>query len=344
MSSIKDVAALAGVSLSTVSIVVNGKAKERKISEATQQRVLEAMQELSYIPNVSAKSLRKGDTQKYVVALFWNFDFRGIMMHRFLFGLQKRIQEENADMSVVIHPYQTGKLSKEAESFQNGEFHAAIISNADNVDLEFLEKSDFKSRIVLYNRLSDRYSSVNVDNEKIGQLAAEHLCHAGYRRPIVVSASNNFQEANSREIAFMDRMERLGANFPEHRMVYAKNSVKGGFECGQRILQEKLAEDADCFFCASDAIGLGMMNAWYEKGGIPDQMGLIAIGNSDPQYAKYHRPSISVINIPIEEMAEGCYELLKEGMHSPEQKVERRYFETQLYQRESTGKSAQSSR
>ena len=102
MSSIKDVAALAGVSLSTVSIVVNGKAKERKISEATQQRVLEAMQELSYIPNVSAKILRKGDTQKYVVALFWNFDFRGIMMHRFLFGLQKRIQEENADMSVEI--------------------------------------------------------------------------------------------------------------------------------------------------------------------------------------------------------------------------------------------------
>ena len=93
MASIKDVAEMAGVSLSTASIVANGKAKERKISEATQKKVLETMKALNYIPNVSAKTLRRGESQKYVVALFWNFDFRSIMMHRFLFGFQKKIKE-----------------------------------------------------------------------------------------------------------------------------------------------------------------------------------------------------------------------------------------------------------
>lgn len=336
MSSIKDVAALAGVSLSTASIVINGKSKERKISEKTQERVLDAMQTLNYIPNVSAKSLRKGDCQKYIVALFWNFDFRGIMMHRFLFGLQKRIREENANMSIVVHPYRTGMLYEEEESFVNGEFHAAIISNADNVDLEFLRQHDFKMQIVLYNRISEKYSSVNVDNEEIGMMAADHLYQAGYRRPAIINALKNFQEAGSRENAFLKRMKELGAQFPEQALISAENSVKGGFECGQRILDEHLAEDADCFFCASDSIALGMMNAWREKKNIPDQVGVISIGNSDPQYAKYHRPSISVINIPIEEMAEGCYDFLKEGMYQPVQRVERKYFETQLFQRDST--------
>ena len=73
MASIKDVAEMAGVSLSTASIVANGKSKERKISEATQKKVLETMKALNYIPNVSAKTLRRGESQKYVVALFWNF-------------------------------------------------------------------------------------------------------------------------------------------------------------------------------------------------------------------------------------------------------------------------------
>ncbi len=339
MSSIKDVAALAGVSLSTASIVINGKSKERKISEKTQERVLAAMQTLNYIPNVSAKSLRKGENQKYIVALFWNFDFRGIMMHRFLFGLQKRIQEENANINIVVHPYRTGMLSMEEDSFMSGEFHAAIISNADNVDLDFLKNRDFQIHIVLYNRVSDKYSSVNVDNEEIGRMAADHLYDAGYRKPVLINGLTNFQGADSREKAFMQRMEQLGVQFPKNKLICAENSVKGGFICGQKILEERLAEDADSFFCASDSIALGVMNAWYEKKNIPERVGVIAIGNSDPQYAKYHRPSISVINIPIEEMAEGCYDFIKTGMYQLEQKkVEIRYYETRLFQRESTAK------
>ena len=55
MASIKDVAAKAQVSISTVSIIINGKSKERKISKETQEKVLNAMKELNYQPNLSAK-------------------------------------------------------------------------------------------------------------------------------------------------------------------------------------------------------------------------------------------------------------------------------------------------
>ena len=60
MASIKDVAEMAGVSLSTASIVANGKAKERKISEATQKKVLETMKALNYIPECVGKNAPAG--------------------------------------------------------------------------------------------------------------------------------------------------------------------------------------------------------------------------------------------------------------------------------------------
>lgn len=339
MSSIRDVAELAGVSLSTASIVVNGKSRERKISEKTQQRVMEAMQTLNYIPNVSAKILRKGESQKYIVALFWNFDFRGIMMHRFLFGLQKRIQEENANMSIVIHPYETGELRKEEMSFISGEFHAAIIGNADGNDLEFLKNSNFQVPIILYNRILEDYCSVNVDDEKIGIMVANHLYAKGYRRPAVIHGLKNFPGATHREQAFFTRMEELGAFVPENNILYAENSMKGGYECGEKMLEEGSVGSADSFFCSSDSIALGVMNAWKGKKDVPDEVGVIAVGNSDPQYTKYHNPSVSVINIPIEEMASGCYDFLSDGMYQQSQKTDRKYFDTQLFERMSTNRN-----
>lgn len=71
MATIKDVAKQAGVSVTTVSIIINGKAEERKISAATQERVAEAMRDLGYQPNLSARRLRSQENERPVIAFFW---------------------------------------------------------------------------------------------------------------------------------------------------------------------------------------------------------------------------------------------------------------------------------
>ena len=76
MATIKDVAKKAGVSVSTVSIVINGKSKERSIPEATQEKVAKAMAELGYQPNQTARRLRTKDEQRPVIAFYWPLDFR----------------------------------------------------------------------------------------------------------------------------------------------------------------------------------------------------------------------------------------------------------------------------
>lgn len=340
MTSIKDVAMAAGVSLSTASIVINGKAEERKISKKTQEKVLEAMHSLNYIPNVSAKSLRRGDSQNYIVALFWNFDYRSTMMHRFLFGLQKRMLQTHVNMSIVIHPYQTGNLSKEERSFLSGEFHAAIIANADSNDLIYLDQSKFRVPIILYNRLLEGYCSVNVDDKKIGQLAADHLYRRGYRRPAVIHGTQNFPGASIREESFFERMEQYGIKLLENRFIYSDNSIKGGYECGISMKKKGIIDLADCYFCSSDFIALGLINSWSDEKLIPNKIGIIAIGNNDPQYSKYNSPSLSVINMPIEEMAEQCCQFLIERMYTYNLcgKSEVKFFNTKLYERMSTQK------
>lgn len=339
MSSIRDVAELAGVSLSTASIVINGKSKERKISENTQKKVLEAMRKVNYIPNVSAKILRKGESQKYIIALFWNFDFRGIMMNRFLFGLQKRIVDENANVNIVVHPYQTGELAKEELSFISGEFHAAIIANANGNDLEFLENSIFSMPIILYNRLLEGYCSVNVDDRKIGIMAANHLYEEGYRCPAVIHGTKNFPGATHREEAFFGRMQELGVKLPKKKTILAENSIKGGFICGELLIKKDIKQLPDSFFCSSDAIALGMLNALAGKDLIPKRFGIIAIGNSDPQFSIYSYPSLTAINIPIEKMAAECYSFLQDNMYNSKVIKESHYLEPDLYIRESTNKN-----
>lgn len=338
MASIKDVAVEAGVSLSTASIVVNGKANERKISAKTQNKVLKAMEKLNYIPNVSAKTLRRGESQKYIVALFWSFDFRGIMMNRFLFGLQKKIAEKNANMGIIVHPYQTGELSKEESSFTSGEFHAAIIGNADADDLEYLKSNSFNVPIVLYNRKLEGFCSVNVDDERLGILAAEHLYKQGYRYPVIIHGTENFPGATRREEAFIARMEQYGIPLPEPRIIYAGNSLKGGYECGEMLMERELRNQQmpDSYFCSSDFIALGLINAWMSKGWKCGTVGVIAVGNSDPQHSKYHTPSLTVMNVPIEEMAEECGQLLIDRMYTPQAEPVQKFFETELYVRDTT--------
>lgn len=93
MVTIKQIAQEVGISSSTVSIVLGGKAAERKISTATQEKFAAAAR-LGYQPNMAARSLRGGSgANELVVAMFWAQDFRASMMLRFWDGLRAEIEK-----------------------------------------------------------------------------------------------------------------------------------------------------------------------------------------------------------------------------------------------------------
>ena len=101
MATIKDVAKQAGVSVTTVSIIINGKSEERKISTATQQRVAEAMRDLGYQPNLSARRLRSQENERPVIAFFWPLDYRVSILASFLNFIQIEIAESGLRLVLV---------------------------------------------------------------------------------------------------------------------------------------------------------------------------------------------------------------------------------------------------
>lgn len=347
MASIKDVAQRAGVSFSTVSIIINGKAAERKISEETQHRVREAMRELSYRPNISAKRLKEGERGRLVVALFWSFDFRRAMLARFLGGLQDRIREERANIEIVVYPYQSGDLDKETALVQGSQFHAAVIANASDEDMAYLNSIEPLVPLILYNRYSEKYSSVNIEDRRVGWIAAEHLYAQGYRSAAVITSEADFSGMRMREEAFGERFEALGGRCPGEAFV-AENSVEGGVACGEGLLGQMDGSgsgekgrlpggDVDCVFCASDALAIGAVHVLLDAGvRIPEDLAVLAVGNGNPHYSCYHNPPLTVIDIPMEKMAYRCFDLIAKQMDSQGGSVERIILETELLARKST--------
>ena len=340
MAGIRDVADRAGVSLSTVSIVMNGMAEERSISSKTQDKVLTAMRELNYIPNSNAKRLRSGATDVSTIALFWSFDFRRVMMPRFLAGLTDAIRKYDSNTNVTVYPYTPGELCKQEDLLKGSQFMAAIIANADETDVDFLDKLDTPVRIILYNRNHTSFSSVNLDNTRIGQIAAEHLFEQGYRAPRVIYGTRSYNGANEREKAFCDWMTEHGIAIGRESFTETENSVDGGAECARQLLQAGKDGLPDSAFCASDAIAIGFANVMTQNGvRVPEDLGIIAIGNGEPQYSRCNNPSITVVNIPMEDMAAAAYEIFHDARFDPGFKRTTRSFEAKLIRRTSTDRT-----
>ncbi len=304
MSSIKDVAALAGVSVSTVSIILNGKAEERKISQQTQEKVAKAIKELNYQPNLSAKRLRSSNEKK-IIALFWTTDFREVMLARFISGLHQQIQQLELNYDIVIYPYENNKLYLEKSLQGSSSFHGAIIANASKKDLEYLQTFKPLIPIVLYNRELDNYSGIIVDDKMIGQQAA-YLCRNMHSVGLI-KTPYVFEGMRLRNESFLSQINEYGINSKIYEI--EENSMDDAYEYAKNIDFQNL----DALFLPSDHIAYGIMHYCYQNYiKIPEDISLIAIGNGLTQYAKYSNPSLTVIEIPMEDMASKCLTMINQ--------------------------------
>lgn len=308
MPTIKEIASITGYSASTVSIVLSGKAKERKIPESTQEKIIKTARELGYTPNISARRLRSiSASKRLVLAVFWATDFRASMVVRFLRGLQQEVAESGTKCEIIIRPYTNGTLSEAASLKEMNMFNAAIICNASASDIEFLESTYFPIPIILYNRNSEKYCTVNVDSSRLGSLAAEVFLSHNKKAPAAITSEPVFSDMDLRIESFFGEFSK--ANISERRVIFQENSMRGGYEAAKQIANDK--ELPDCVFCASDAMAIGALKAFNKYGiRIPNDIELICVGNGEQEMEEYASAALSVVYLPMEEMAAFCFRIL----------------------------------
>lgn len=311
MATVKEIAQAAGCSPSTVSIVLRGDAEKRKISEETVKKVLDTAEALGYQPNIAARSLRNGvGNDDLQIAMFWAQDFRASMMIRFWDGLRLALEGGQRNVRLLIVPYTNGHLKEARTLTRQSDCHGAIICNASQEDLDFLENNTLPIPVVLYNRTCSRYCSVNVDDVYMGALAANALLHNGCQTAAILTGESVFTGMQMRNDGFLVEGRKHGLQITEP--IICENNISGGYNATHDILLNH-GEGflVDGIFCSSSAIAHGAIRAFSEAGIAAHNMPkLIAIGNGVPDQDRYCVPSLSVIHMPMEEMAKECLSML----------------------------------
>lgn len=313
MITIKEIAKLTGYSPSTVSIVLRGMAKQRSISETTAAAIEKCASENGYMANVQAVRLRANEgNSQYQIAVLWSPDYRARVMSRFIKAVENRIRFENFPCDILLHPYEPGHLREKLTPEVISAHHGFLICNTAEEDLTWLESMKISKPIVLYNRYSNVYPSVAMDDRTIGSLPAKVFYQNGCRYPSYITTPSTFNGMDLRKNLFSYVCSEHGMRLPIG--LTCENSPASAYHATKALMENH--PETDCIFYSSDFYSLGGLRYFLENRiPIPDQVKIIAVGNDESSLGEIMYPSLTAIYLPIEDIGEKCIDLLLEQIH-----------------------------
>jgi LacI family purine nucleotide synthesis repressor len=284
-------------------LILNNRIREKRISDQTVNRVLKVMQELGYRPNINARRLRTSDARKLTIAFYWPLDYRSHMLGSFLAGMQKAIQRQERDCEILVQPYENDKLEKYSSSIQKNAFSGVLIGAMSQRDREYVDSLSLQVPVLLINRTSEKYSTVGVDNLKVGFQAASLLRQKGYRDAAVLMAEHPYVATTVRITAFLEACEKLGISVPAQCRIKGANTIAGGAMAAEVYCA--MRERPRMLFCELDSMAQGALYTLHRWGlHVPEDTELLAISMQTDEAMEYLVPSISTVSLPTGEMAE----------------------------------------
>jgi len=327
---IYQVAERAGVSLSTVSRVLNGKASVNKVLK---ERVEKAVKELNYRPNSVARSLANNRTDSVgVLVPELNAPFFGDLMQAVESTL--RAADKHVIISVGRNCLET---EKDAVEFLISRNCDALIMHAEALSDEYLlELNQSKLPVALVNRqvegLPDACTSL--DNEKGGYLATRHLLELGHKDIAYISGPTDKCDASLRLEGHKRALSEAGLPINPQLIFNGDYSE----EDGKIGLLELMARDVPftALVCANDWMASGAISCARDLGmSLPHDLSVV--GFDDVVFAHHVFPRLTTVSNPIAEMAEMSAKYILNKVYGQANNVQL-YFEPSLVVRESTVK------
>lgn len=303
----KDVAELAGVSPKTVSNVLTGSAAVR---EETRSKVEEAMRELDFVPNLSARGLRNGRTGVIGFALpDVGTAFSASITHAMLEaaherGLMIQIEETAAE------PEREYDLVSRARTHQVD----GLILNPVRLEDSVVEHVDHLPPVVLIGEVEQhRTDRVFINSRAAGRLSVEHMLDQGARRVAVLggsltAAADRKATMGQRLQGYIEGLRQCGLPAPEELQVEVIEwTIEGGARGMRELLERRVEFDGVIAF--TDSIAMGALHVLHEAGvTVPDQV--LLSGFDDVQHAAYTWPPLSTISFDHREYARETLDLL----------------------------------
>lgn len=299
---IRDVAKYTGVSVATVSNVINGIVKT---SDETRENILKAIKDLGYQPNFTAKSLANGKS--------------------YLIGIMLPIIEEGDDFSILLknNPFFSEFISGiEYTSRLNG--YDVLITGIEkdkkckdwiykrNIDgiillgmypMTFFEEI-YELRLPMiiidaYEEYTSMFHRITIDDEHGGYIATKHLLELGHKRIALVTGNINNSGVNyNRYKGYTRALSEAGISYDKNIVFEDHMDFDGGYRIGNKIME--LNDNITAVFAVADIVAFGVIRAFKDKGKkVPEDYSIVGFDNI--KFCEYMSPGLTTISQNIYE-------------------------------------------
>lgn len=331
-ASIKEVAAHAGVSIGTVSNVLN---RPDLVAEATRRRVRYAIDALGYVRNDSARQLRAGHSRQIALVVL---DVANPFFTDVVRGAETAAEERGVTVVVCNSGEDANRERRHLELLEEQRIRGVLITPVDDSRGSRLEQLIQRGTpVVLVDRGSGWPSrcSVAVDDVLGGRLAGRHLVEQGHRRIAFVGGPNSIRQVADRQAGIAEAV----AGQAELSIVDTPNlTVVAGKVAAGTIAELPAERRPTAVFCANDLLALGALQEMTRRGlRVPQDIALI--GYDDIEFAEAAAVPLSSVRQPREQLGRTAAQLLLEEIEDGDRHRHRHVvFQPELVVRNSTAK------
>ena len=302
MATIKDVAKLAGVSVATVSRVIN---HSPKASENSRQAVFSAMAQLQYHPNANARALAQQSTETIGLVV-------GDVSDPFFGAMVKAVDEiawQTGNFLLIGNGYHNEKKERQAIEQLMRHRCAALVVHAKKIpDDELANLMQQMPGMVLLNRSLPAYQQrcIALDDRYGAWLATRHLIQQGHDRIAFICSTHTISDAEERLQGYYDALKEYHLPCNERLVAFGEPDEVGGEQAMTELLGR--GRNFTAVACYNDSMAAGALAVLSDNGiRVPEEMSLI--GFDDVLVSRYVRPRLTTIRYPIVTMAQQAAEL-----------------------------------
>lgn len=335
-TSLNDIAQQLGVSKTLVSLVLNGKAKEQRISDEVCKKVIKLAKELNYKPNQIAKGLRTGKTHTIGLII-------ADIANPFFGKLGREIEKEaakNGYRTIFCSSDENPENSqKQIELLQQGQVDGFIIAPPAGSENQILSLKRNKTPFVLIDRnfpdIDTNY--IVVDNIQAAYDATDHLIKKGFRKIACVTLNVHLNNMNQRVLGYKQALIENNIQVDEELIkMMPFTHEKDDIVEAVKQLEPGNKSKVEAIFFATSKLGIMGIETLHSLGlHIPDDIAVVSF--DDPDAYKISQPPVSAIAQPLQEIGSESVKVLLDLMQDKNVETRKIVLKAKFIPRKSSG-------
>jgi LacI family transcriptional regulator len=327
MPSIQDVAARAGVSIATVSHVLNN---TRNVRESTRLKVLAAIEALGYLPSTAARNLATGRSQ--IMGLVIS-DIRNPFFPEITTAFQEQAMLHELETIVMNTNYDAQRMLHMVKRLIGLQVRgvAILTSQIDASMMDALVRKDIPAVYLDLGQVGRNVSNIAIDYEQGIAEALRHVQELGHQRVGFISGPTHLPSSARRKSTVVALLSKDASG--EVRTIDSDFTVKGGYFACSKLLT---GFQPTAILAANDLMAIGAMHCAYDRGiRVPEELSIV--GFDDITFAEYVQPALTTVHVPRLQIGQLAFEALWKMLADQNREGEEYRVETQLVVRGSTG-------